>query len=1313
MRNQESIRQALAAFSTVDVSDASLKLLETLGYTSEKRLDLPSDPEQFVTLVDSETIISKSNLLLDSWCAAHFLFQLTNDEIPGLARQQLSLIGPDSSYRKGVIESFVFLAIEIEDRDWSRTDLTKIVRELNRAFPMPVIVLFAYSGKVSVAIIDRRQNKREASKTVVDGRRISIIKDIDAANPHRAHLEILNDMCFVNLGDRSAPSSFRELYEAWMQVLSVQALNKKFYDELLTWFLWANKIAKFPKGQKPDYERDPADDAPQSVATIRLLTRLIFVWFVREKGIVPDELFDQRKLSRLLKEPPSSNPDASTYYKAILQNLFFATLNTEQQDRRWKTNGTGGVNSHYLVHSVYRYKPLFHEGEADNALGLFASVPFLNGGLFECLDREITTRDLEKNPKLAQLADREGNALVLRVDGFSERTSNALDVPNRLFFSEGEEVDLNSELGTKGKKRTARGLIDIFQRYKFTIEENTPIDEEVALDPELLGKVFENLLASYNEDTKTTARKLSGSFYTPRVVVDYMVDEALYAHFEAHLNGQGQSYDLDTRLRRLLAFGGSDHDFSPDEAAVIISAIENLHALDLACGSGAFLMGMLQKLVNVLHKLDPENTLWKQQNRAPLERQLKEAATIYDPRAREDRTVEASDALEKLEIAFSDKHYVDYSRKLYLIEKCLFGVDIQPIAVQIAKLRFFISLVVSQRSASGAENCNITALPNLETKVVAANSLIPIERPPQLTLRDPAIDDKESELKRANERHFAARTTRTKRKYREQISALRDELALVLQGDNLLSSEAALQIVQWDPFDQNGSAGFLDPEWMFGLTDGFDIVISNPPFVRQEKIKDAKPLFQKLYTSYIGTADLYTYFYERSIRLLKPGGVFAFITSNKWYRAAYGEGLRKWMKAFTTLRIVIDFNDKQVFEAITYPTIVVANRRAEAQLGQEPVNIIEALNWPRSLSIDELPTSILKYGYAVPQASLVSSSWQFEGKERRELLSMIQNTGEELGSWCGGNIYRGLLTGLNDAFVIDGATRSALITDDPTCETIIVPFLRGRDIKRWSTDRPDQWLLMVQSSENAIHPWSHLPEQEAEALFAKTYRSIHRRFSTYRNELIARQDQGKFYWELRSCAYWHTFVEPKIMCPDIADRPQFTYDTEGSYIGNTAYMLAGVAPWVLTVLNSSVICWYYAQISPQIQNGYFRFFTQYLSQIPIPAVTSEQVCVLMLITEMLLSDAASRPKWEWLANGLVYELFFPSEFDVPHKLSLFSLLDQLGLYLPADAEPAQVAALVQQAQTLSAIIFRNDHPIYRVLFDMQALPFVRIIEGKD
>ena len=251
----------------------------------------------------------------------------------------------------------------------------------------------------------------------------------------------------------------------------------------------------------------------------------------------------------------------------------------------------------YDGNNLYRYESLFRESEED-ALANFADIPFLNGGLFECLDRT-----------------EEGTNKKLYLDGFSRTVKKRAVVPDRLFFDGGETADLSAAYGDKKHKaEKVTGLIQILNRYKFTIVENTPIDQEIALDPELLGKVFENLLASYNEETKTTARKQTGSFYTPRPIVDYMVDESLKAHLARALIEKARMKEPDVLagLDLLFAYTEKQHPFISAEVDCLITAIDTVKVLDPACGSGAFPMGVLHKLVYILGKVDPDNNRWKQ-----------------------------------------------------------------------------------------------------------------------------------------------------------------------------------------------------------------------------------------------------------------------------------------------------------------------------------------------------------------------------------------------------------------------------------------------------------------------------------------------------------------------------------------------------------------------------------------------------------------------------------------------------------------------------------------------------------------------------
>ena len=600
----------------------------------------------------------------------------------------------------------------------------------------------------------------------------------------------------------------------------VAAVTKQFYRELSDWYFWALKHVRFPKDAPKE------DDGHDHISMIRMITRLIFCWFVKEKGLIPEVLFDQRRLDKLLDgfAPNKEARKNSVFYKAILQNLFFATLNTEMDKRGWAKD-----EQNFMAHSLYRHRDLFDN--PSGALALFKNIPFLNGGLFECLDKDLGEKH---NPR------------YVRIDGFSRRPDSQPVVPDFLFFGPEREEDLSEDYGDKKfRKVRVRGLIHTFNRYHFTIEENTPLEQEVALDPELSGKVFENLLAAYNPETGATARKQTGSFFTPREIVDYMVDEALIAYLKGSLT-TGDPEVTEKKLRRLLSWEESGHDFSAQETEALIAAIDRLKALDPAVGSGAFPMGLLHKLVFVLGKLDPRNEQWEKRQIQRVRDAIATAEKIQDATIRERTVKEMEQQIVGIEDAF-ERNELDYGRKLYLIENCLYGVDIQPIAIQICKMRFFISLIADQRIDWNAPNLGVRPLPNLETKFVAANTLIGIEKPKQAQFRNPQIEGKEVELRRVRERHFTARTLSAKAKCWEQDKKLRIEIAELLRKDGW-NDTTARQLAAWDPYDQNASAPFFDAEWMFGITDGFDVLIGNPPYLesRHPSFNDKlKELYQK------------------------------------------------------------------------------------------------------------------------------------------------------------------------------------------------------------------------------------------------------------------------------------------------------------------------------------------------------------------------------------------------------------------------------------------------------------------------------------
>lgn len=682
---------------------------------------------------------------------------------------------------------------------------------------------------------------------------------------------------------------------------SVEVLTKEFYQELSDWYAWAIKIIRFPNNID-----DKDDDAKfNNEGAIRLITRLIFVWFLKQRHLIPEEFFDERYIADNLIE--GFNPHAmvdlfsksneSKYYKAILQNLFFAMLNSpitteggkELSERHFR-NGRGDYDNNKLM----RYESYFKNPQLFVDLAN-RTVPFLNGGLFDCLD------------------DKDHG---MYYDGFSDRESvkNSLIIPDYLFFGEevGKNIDLSEWYGDKKKKKvSARGIIDILKRYNFTVEENTPFDKEVSLDPELLGKVFENLLASFNPETQTTARKQTGSFYTPREIVQYMVDESLVAHLKRTVGEE-----LEPQYRQLMQYSDDDVELTAEQRKSIMQSLYNCKILDPACGSGAFPMGILQQMVHILNRIDPDNSGWKEMM---LQKALDETSEAY----RNSSSDERKELIADIERSFDESiNRPDYARKLYLIENCIYGVDIQPIAIQISKLRFFISLVVDQNTnADPTDNFGIRPLPNLEAKFVAANTLIGLVKKDASLFDSAEIKAKENELKIAKHKIFGAKTVKTKRKYKNIVNDLRQKIADMLYANGAVGNDEARQLASWDMFDQNASSPFFDPEWMFGVKDGFDIVIGNPPYVLI-----SLSLYKKLYRNYYnwqgGKIDLYRLFIECSVKYLTNNlGIIVLITPNTFLTIPSCKLLRKKLIELTHFLFIDNYN-LTVFDTASVNNVV-------------------------------------------------------------------------------------------------------------------------------------------------------------------------------------------------------------------------------------------------------------------------------------------------------------------------------------------------------------------------------------------------------
>ena len=704
---------------------------------------------------------------------------------------------------------------------------------------------------------------------------------------------------------------------------SVEVLTKEFYNELSDWYAWAIQIIRFPN----DINDDKDDAKYNSESAIRLITRLIFVWFLKQRHLIPNEFFDESYIAQNLlsgfdphKTEGLFNQKSyeSKYYKAILQNLFFAMLNspitaegsTELSERHFR-NDRGDYDNNKLM----RYEDYFCNSQLFVDLAN-KTVPFLNGGLFDCLD------------------DKDNG---MYYDGFSDRDSvkKSLVVPDFLFFGD-KDIDLSIWYGDKKKKKvSARGIIDILKRYNFTVEENTPFDKEVSLDPELLGKVFENLLASFNPETQTTARKQTGSFYTPREIVQYMVDESLVAHLKRTVGEE-----LEPKFRQLLQYTDEDVAFTDEQRKLIMQSLYDCKILDPACGSGAFPMGILQQMVHILGRIDSDNKQWK---KMMMKQAIDETTEAFKNASKEER----KELIDDIERSFDEGvNRPDYARKLYLIENCIYGVDIQPIAIQISKLRFFISLVVDQNTnTKPADNFGIRPLPNLEAKFVAANTLIGLDKKDSL-FDSEAIKAKENELKAAKHKIFGAKTVRTKRKWRDRVNELRQEIADMLKKCGAIGNEEAQQLAGWDMFNQNASSPFFDSEWMFGVKTGFDIVIGNPPYLQVKK-----GLVNKLEYPYsegkdIGKQNLYKLFIEAAYNKMTLNGTGCLIVQSSIMGDVSASYTRELLLKKCTLIFVSEFpksinkgNEDRAFSGVLQGTCILLFRKVQNKISNVKISI--------------------------------------------------------------------------------------------------------------------------------------------------------------------------------------------------------------------------------------------------------------------------------------------------------------------------------------------------------------------------------------
>ena len=777
----------------------------------------------------------------------------------------------------------------------------------------------------------------------------------------------------------------------------------------------------------------------------------------------------------------------------------------------------GGINgsSFYLS----RLCPLFFEGlavEGNNDKKILGEVPFLNGGLFEKTDIDTLVTD----------------------------------IPDDKVFGE-----LLSDTG-------------LFYRFNFTVEESTPLDIEVAVDPEMLGKVFEELV---------TGRHESGSYYTPRPIVSFMCKEALKGYLSEKTSASAESIEALVDDYEILKLNeGQAHE--------ILFYLDTIRACDPACGSGAYLLGLLQELIAIRRTL--QNVKLK-----------------------------------------TDPSFL-YNLKLGIISRSLYGVDIDEFATNIAKLRLWLSLAV--------ESDIPHSLPNLDFKIETGDSVLGPCRQAMGPMFESQLNSLAEEIADLKIKHELAHS---EEKYK--LARLINEKIKYLKGFAPITTKE--KIINWPAdFAEVFSPMLRSKRLVKGNLDllgdikgkktceikeispgGFDIVLANPPYIRQELIKDIKSQLKDIFPkTFVGTADLYTYFYTRAVEMLAPDGMISFISSNKWFRANYGTKLRRFITDNCRIYSITDFGELPVFEtAATFPMIFVAQKSQKKN--RTVFTQFKTLGPP----YPDVKAVIQSNGSILPDDAIQGDNWNLADSETLKILGKMKKAGIPLKEYVNGEIYRGILTGFNEAFVIDYKTRQKLIDEDPMSDDLIKPMCKGDDVRKWHIRDMQRWLIVTHVGVE-IHK----------------YPAIFNHLKKWQKQLKLRQDHGDHWWELRSCTYYDLFEKPKIHYPEIAKESRFAFDKFGFYPLKTVFTIPSSDLYLLGILNSSQ-AWDYLKkicsvLGDEEKHGRLTLQTVFVEQLPIPQATEkEKMAIEKLVQKCLDAKGVGCEQWEKEIDERVAKLY--------------------------------------------------------------------------
>jgi hypothetical protein len=1067
------------------------------------------------------------------------------------------------------------------------------------------------------------------------------------------------------------------------------------------------------RGRSTALEQDELDAVFQG--TLTLLYRLLFLLYAEARDLLPVRevrAYHEASLAEVTRQIAATAGDDSEKIEAKLERGFssssfelydrlsglFAIVDRGDPDRNVPIYNGGLFLSHV--------DPNDQTSEAANARFLLShkiSDRFLALGL------DWLTRD--EDDKTFQRVAIDYKSLDVRhlgsiYEGLLEFRLRI--APEKMAICKGkktEEVVPYTEAKEKGLKILTEG------RGKETAERTLPKG------------------AVYLENDKRE-RKATGSYYTPDYIVKYIVEQTVgpmaQQRFDAMrplLREAQKTLRAKQEKAKALQKGGGKSDDPAQEAFLhhrdVVDRLFDLKVLDPAMGSGHFLVEAVDFLTDRM--LDFLNGFpWN-----PVVHQLKETreAILRD--------------LEEQHVSVDQQKLTDVNLlKRHVLKRCIYGVDINPMAVELAKLSLWLrsftlgaplsfldhhlkcgnsligATVEDVNKSISAGQLSLLAGTRFAKMKQAVAGMIHVGELSDVTAAQ--VRESRHEFQLASDALAPAKrlldvytsqwfgnapTRRGKGKQRVEyapaLEFLRDASSeqWAQQPDNArLSSQSTATVTTAVQFALSKRFFHWDlefPEVFYGPEPGttqkierrpdggFDAVVGNPPWIRQETLQsDKSALAGQFADVFDSVADIYVFFLVRGLSILSPSRLLGVIVPNKWHRAAYGEQLRRLLAEREQLVTLIDFGHAPLFpDADTFPCILIVRHKppsaevAEVQVCSVPREALPTLHLPEFVEQNARP---------VPVARMSPKGWDLESSAVADLLDKIRGAGIPLKDYIGSSPLYGIKTGYNEAFLIDQTTRDRLVAEDPKCEPIIKKFLRGRDIQRWHPQWDGQWMIVLKSSENHQWPWANAGEK-AQALFRKAYPSLCRHMVQHEERLRKRQDKGRYWWELRSCDYYVQLDGPKVIYQDIAFHSWFAVDQEGMYSNNTCYFVPGADLSLLTVLNSSVVWWWLSRRATHAKDEAFRLHGIFMEELPVPAATrnAEQIANL---TRILVDRSATRQRFtssffDWLKGTVGTE-------RVTARLEEYWRLD--AKTLNAEVKRAGAPKLTPAAQRLLA-----------------------------